>query len=84
MAEMMTALPEAGVSVMEPELPFTTASLKVNTIFVDGGTLLLPRAGLYLMIVGETVSAGLSDGDPTPHTHCLVLVQPMEDVVALL
>ena len=54
--EMETGLPEAGESVMEPELPLATASLKVNTIFVDGDTLLLPRAGLYVVIVGATVS----------------------------
>jgi hypothetical protein len=54
--EMVTGLPETGDSVIEPELPFTTVSLKVNTIFVDGDTLLLPRAGLYVVIVGATAS----------------------------
>ena len=53
---METGLPEAGVSVIDPELPLVTVSLKVNTIFVDGGTLLLPCTGLYVVIVGATVS----------------------------
>ena len=53
--EMEAGLPEAGESVIDP-LPLATASLKVNTIFVDGDTLLLPRAGLYVAIVGATVS----------------------------
>jgi hypothetical protein len=54
----MTGLPEAGVSVIDPELlPFTTASLNDNTMLVVAATPALPCAGLYAVIVGAMVSA---------------------------
>jgi hypothetical protein len=55
--EAVTTSPEAGVSEIDPELPFTTSSLKVNTMFAVAATPVLPCAGLYVVIVGETVSA---------------------------
>jgi hypothetical protein len=57
MVEMVTGLPEAGLSVIDPELPFTTASLNDNTMLVVATTPALPCAGLYVVIVGAMVSA---------------------------
>ena len=57
MRMVTTGLPEGGERTIDPELlPFTTVSLKVNTIFVDRDTLLLPCTGLYVVMVGGTVS----------------------------